>query len=159
MHRVVAGFVVAAALSAAATAAQAAEGLINKDGMTGPEVAAWLQAAGYKAQLDKDSVGDPMIKSSTDGIKFTIYFYDCVKGRCRSIQFSTGFDLDKGLALEKTNEWNRKNRYLKAFLDDENDPYVQYDVNLNDGRTFSGLDDDFAVWINILPEFAKFIDW
>jgi hypothetical protein len=141
-----------------AGAAQAQE--IHKDGMTGPEVAAWLQKGGYKAELTKDSSDDPMINSAAEGHTFKIYFYDCNEAkRCKALQFSAGFDMKEGLTLEKANEWNRKNRYLKAYLDDDRDPYVQYDVNVNAGRTMAGLDDDFGVWTGILGEFTTFIDW
>jgi hypothetical protein len=141
-----------------AGAARAQE--IHKDGMTGPEVAAWLQKGGYKAELTKDSSDDPMINSAAEGHTFKIYFYDCNEAkRCKALQFSAGFDMKEGLTLEKANEWNRKNRYLKAYLDDDRDPYVQYDVNVNAGRTMAGLDDDFGVWTGILGEFTTFIDW
>ena len=143
----------------AAGAGQAAAQQINEGGMTGPEVAAWLQKAGYKAELSKDEQGDPMISSAADGQVFKVYFYDCEAGRCKALQFSAGFDLKTPLTLEKANEWNRKNRYLKAYLDDEGDPYVQYDVNVNAGRTFAGLDDDFGVWTGTIGDFTTFIDW
>lgn len=132
---------------------------IHKDGLTGPEVQAWLQKAGYKAELSTDKSGDPMIKSAAQGHAFFVYFYDCAEGRCKALQFSAGFDLDKGTTLAKVNEWNRKNRYLKAYLDDDSDPYVQYDVNLNAGRTYSGLDDDFRIWTGMIADFTKFIDF
>ncbi len=133
--------------------------VIDKGGMTGPEAAAWLQKAGYKAELTKDEGGDPLIDSAADGHAFKVYFYDCKEGRCGALQFSAGFDRKEPLALEKANEWNRKNRYLKVYLDDDGDPYVQYDVNVNAGRTVSGLDDDFGVWTSMLGEFTTFIDW
>ena len=138
-------------------AAQAQD--IHKDGMTGPEVSAWLQKGGYKAELTKDDQGDPLINSAAEGQTFKIYFYDCKDERCKALQFSAGFDLKTPLALEKANEWNRKNRYLKVYLDDDGDPYVQYDVNVNAGRTISGLDDDFGVWTGMIGDFTKFIDW
>lgn len=148
----------AAMTALAAGAAQAED--IHKDGMTGPEVSAWLQKGGYKAELTKDDSGDPMINSAADGHNFKIYFYDCdAAKRCKALQFSAGFDLKEGLTLAKANEWNRKNRYLKAYLDDDLDPYVQYDVNVNAGRTLSGLDDDFGVWTGMIGDFTKFIDW
>ncbi|PTS81683.1 MULTISPECIES: YbjN domain-containing protein [unclassified Caulobacter] len=143
---------------AMAGTANAAE-MINRDGMTGPEVAAWLQKAGYKAALSKDSSGDPMIESAADGTNFKIYFYDCKDDRCKALQFSAGFDLKQPLKLEKANEWNTKNRYLKTYLDEEGDPYVQYDVNVNAGRTLEGLKDDFELWVGMLPDFTTFIGW
>jgi hypothetical protein len=70
---------------------------IHKDGMTGPEVAAWLQKAGYKAELTKDESGDPLINSAAEGQTFKIYFYDCNEAkRCKALQFSAGFDLKTG---------------------------------------------------------------
>lgn len=149
----------AAVLTLAGGSSAAAQELINKDGMTGPEVAKWLQAAGYKAELTKDKAGDPKILSATGGVNFTVYFYDCVKERCKALQFSAGFNLNDGLALAKINEWNKTHRYLKAWLDDENDPYVEYDVNVNAGRTMAGLNDDFDVWVDFLDSFTTFIGW
>ncbi|NEX91651.1 YbjN domain-containing protein [Caulobacter sp. 17J65-9] len=156
MKFAVAGLAVAAAVFAAGTASAAT---IHDGGMTGPEVAAWLKDKGYRAELSKDDAGDPMIDSAAEGINFKVYFYDCEGPRCKAIQFSAGFDLKNGLSLAKANEWNRKNRYLKVYLDDDSDPYVQYDVNVNAGRTMSGLDDDFSVWTGMLGDFAEFIDW
>jgi len=152
----------AAAALLGATAPATAEDL-HTDGMTGPEAAAWLQKAGYKAELTKDETGDPLITSAADGRSFKVYFYDCDKqgdgGRCKALQFSAGFDLKTPLTLDKVNEWNRKNRYLKAYLDDDGDPYVQYDVNVNAGRTVAGLDDDFGVWTGMIDDFTAFIGW
>ena len=130
-------------------------------GMSGPEVVAWLQKAGYKAELSKDDGGDPLIDSAAEGTKFKIYFYDCDKAqaRCKALQFSAGFDLKTGLKAEKMNEWNKGHRYLKAYIDEEGDPYIQYDVNVNAGRTLAGLDDDFGVWTSMISEFTTFIDW
>lgn len=151
--------VLAATLASGAAQAQAQEQELDKNGMTGPEVVEWLQKAGYKAELSKDSDGDPLIKSATGGQNFNVYFYDCANTRCKALQFSAGFDLKTPLSLDKSNEWNRENRYLKAYLDDEGDPYVQYDVNVNAGRTYSGLSDDFKVWTDMLSDFTDFIDW
>ena len=144
----------------AATAAQAAPTILHNDGMTGAEVAKWLRDAGYKAELTTDNGGDPVIKSSAEGVSFSIYFYDCeAKPRCKAIQFSAGFDLKQPLTASKLNEWNRDNRYLKAYVDDEGDPHVEYDVNLNASRTKEGLDDDFSIWTSMISDFTTFIDW
>jgi len=156
MKTLVASLSLAAALMLA-PAVQAEN--LHEGGMTGPEVVAWMQKAGYKAELGKDDSGDPMVSSAADGQTFKVYFYDCEAGRCKALQFSAGFDLKTPLTLDKTNEWNRKNRYLKAYLDEEGDPYVQYDVNVNAGRTLAGLDDDFGVWTGMIGDFTTFIGW
>lgn len=156
--------IVAAALALAASSATGAQAAaIHEGGMTGPEVAAWLQAAGYRAQLTKDSSGDPLINSASEGVNFKVLFYDCegaaAAQRCKALQFAAGFDLDKPLTAERMNEWNKSHRYLKAYINADGDPYVEYDVNVNAGRTTAGLDDDFGVWTGILSAFTTFIGW
>lgn len=154
------GLLAGAMLAITPAAALAAPGDIHVDGMTGAEVVKWLQDGGYKAELTKDDTGDPMIKSAAGGVNFIIYFYDCTaKPRCKAIQFSASFDLKQPMSAAKINEWNTKNRYLKAYIDDEGDPYVQYDVNLNAGRTKAVLDDDFGVWTSMIDDFTTFIGW
>lgn len=148
------------ALAPMAAGAASAPVILHNDGMTGAEVAKWLQDAGYKAELTTDKGGDPMIRSAAGGVNFNIYFYDCeIKPRCKAIQFSAGFDLKTAMTPAKINEWNKGHRYLKAYLDDEGDPQVDYDVNINAGRTKAGLDDDFAVWTSMIDDFTTFIDW
>ncbi|WP_232793370.1 YbjN domain-containing protein [Caulobacter hibisci] len=155
-----AGLFAGALVALAPLAASAAPVVLHNDGLTGPEVAKWLQDAGYKAELTTDKSGDPLVKSAAEGVAFSIYFYDCeAKPRCKAIQFSAGFDLKAPLTAAKINEWNRNHRYLKAYIDDEGDPHIEYDVNVNAGRTQAGLDDDFAVWTSMIGDFTTFIDW
>jgi len=66
-------------------------------GVTANEVAAVLKAKGLQAEMTTDDVGDPMIKSASEQINWRVIFYGCEKGRCTSIQFQAGFDLDNGI--------------------------------------------------------------
>src|SRR5688500_17315910 len=64
-----------------------------------------LQAAGYAAKLDKDKTGDPMIVSGSSGTTFHIYFYGCKDHKnCSTVQFSSGYNIEKALPLEQVNE-------------------------------------------------------
>ena len=156
MKRGVAATIGALALAASAAGAQARD--IPAGGLTVDEVAAWLQQAGYKGAIDKTDSGERYVTSAADGATFQVYMYDCKDGpRCGSMQFSMAFDLAKGLTPDKINEWNRDKRYIKAYLDAEGDPWGQYDVNLSPGRTYEGLDDDFAIWRQTIPVFKTFI--
>ena len=148
----------AAALVLAASAAGAQARDIPAGGLTVDDVAAWLQQAGYKGALSKSDDGERYVSSAAEGVNFQVYMYDCKDGpRCASMQFSVVFDLYKGLTTDKINQWNRDKRYIKAYIDSEGDPWGQYDVNLSPGRTYEGLDDDFAVWRQTLPVFKTFI--
>ncbi len=116
---------------------------------------------GYRAELTTDDQGDPKIKSSASGSNFSIFFYGCNDGSdCTSIQFSAGFDMDNGTTLTVANEWNAHKRYGQVYLDEENDPFLEMDVNLDGGgvseETFR---DTVGIWDKMLAEFQQHIDW
>lgn len=142
-----------------AAAATASAGLLPDGGVTAQEVAAGLLEKGYKAEITTDSTGDPKVMSAADGSNVSIYFYGC-KGegpRCNSIQFVSAFDLDDGMSLSRINLWNRENRFGRAYLDDENDPYVEMDVDVEHGFTTESLATWIDTWTQVLPRFKSYI--
>lgn len=105
-----------------------------------------LQSFGYRAELSKDSGGDPKISSASGGANFSIFFYGCRDGQnCDAISFSSAFDLDPGSNTELMNEWNQKKRYTKAYLDDEQDPVIDMDIYLGEGGVSI---DNFRTWVD-----------
>ncbi|MGL5008264.1 MAG: YbjN domain-containing protein [Paracoccaceae bacterium] len=128
---------------------------------TSPEaIAALLQEAGYRATVGVDNVGDPMIESSAAGADYTIYFYGCDNARnCQSLQFSSGYDLERGTSFQAMNDWNSTQRFGYAYLDNESDPYVNMDVNLAYGVSTDNLRDVFLVWDQVLSDFQGHINW
>lgn len=151
----------AAALAAGMTAAGAASAYQVRDGgITAKEVAEVLQSKGYKAEITTDSVGDPKVRSATDGTDFSILFYGCNKGpRCAAIQFMVGFNLRNGTTYERMNEWNRKNNFGKAYLDDEMDPFLNMTIDTEHGFLTEGLANNLDTWASVMPQFKKFIGW
>ena len=127
-------------------------------GMTIDEIAKWLQGAGYKAQIQTAN-GEQNIYSSADGQNFHIYQYDCNKTkRCGSFQFSVGFDTKGSFDPSKVNDWNKDNRWVRAYVDKVNDPWLEQDIDLTPGGTYELLDDEFAVWRMSLDHFHKYMD-
>jgi hypothetical protein len=116
-----------------------------------------LQAAGYKAELAADTGGDPMIRSSAAGAKFTIFFFGCEKNvDCGEIQFYAGWT-DKP-SLEQINEWNRKHRFGRAYLDEKGEVNVEYDVNLELGGISEALfRNDLELWDGLMGDFQNYI--
>jgi hypothetical protein len=139
-----------AAFLGAPGAAMAAGG-----GVTGPEVAAILQSEGYKAKVETDSEGDPIIRTSMSGVKVSLLFYDCDKGRCNSLQFSTGLDLDNGTTPTVINTFNKTYRYAAAYVDEENDPFLRYDFDLEHAQAAEHIRDQVSVWEDVLGSFLK----
>jgi hypothetical protein len=128
-------------------------------GVTAQEVAGVLQEKGYKAQVTKDKDGDPMVRSASGGVDFLILYYEC-KGRqrCPSIQFYAGFK-KQGITPARIAEWNAKKRFGRAYLDDEFDPRVEMDVDLEHGANTEAVANDMERWVTVLSEFTKFIGW
>jgi hypothetical protein len=150
----------AAALSAAAfTAVPAAAYVYPTAGVSAQEVAAVLRAKSLPVEITTDDQGDPLIKSSSTDLNWRVYFYDCTGGRCTSIQFSSGFDLDPGMTYAKCNEWNFTKRFGRCALDDEMDPYARYDVDTAKGYTSESMAYALDTWLLIVPTFSKFIGY
>ncbi|MDP1632647.1 MAG: YbjN domain-containing protein [Caulobacter sp.] len=151
--------VILAAALLGATALPASAAVYSAAGLTAEEAATVLRARKLEVEITTDEQGDPLIKSSSSDLNWRIYFYDCTAGRCTSIQFSAGFDLDDGLTYAKANEWNFTKRFGRAALDDEMDPYVRYDVDVAKGYTSESLDYALATWLLIVPTFSTFIGY
>ncbi|HET9640354.1 MAG TPA: YbjN domain-containing protein [Allosphingosinicella sp.] len=118
-----------------------------------------LQKEGMAAKVGVDKVGDPMITSGVGGTTFQIFFYNCTDHKaCATVQFHSGYDLKSPIGLDKINEWNRTKRFGRAFLDAENDPILEMDVDLDDGGLSQALFiDNIQFWSSILGEFEKHI--
>lgn len=95
-----------------------------------------MEAAGYDAELTQDGAGDPMILTRLSGWSTRIYFYGCDETShdgCDAVQFSAGFDREKPWTAEEAIKLARQYRFSSAYLDDEGDPYIEWDVITGDG--------------------------
>ena len=107
------------------------------------------------ASLDKDSQGDPVIQGRSDGIKYSINFYDCKPDvGCWDMQFMAGWSNVK-VSLDAINDWNRETRYGKAYLDKDSDPNLKMAVNVKHGVSRKNLEDTFDWWFVALKDFKK----
>jgi len=105
------------------------------------------------AELKTDNDGDPMIAGSIDGIKYQVHFYDCAGGKqCKNIQLYSWWTTRKKTTLEALNEWNRKKRFGKVYLDTDGDMAIIMPVNLDHGVSRKNLDDTFDWWETALKD-------
>jgi len=120
-----------------------------------------VQDAGFVATMGTDSDGDPRISSRVSDTKFLIYFYGCENNKdCKSILIKAGYDLDTGITASKVNEWNRNKRFGKAYIDDDGDPYLEMDVNMDfDGLGDKNFADTLDWWRVTVEKFEEFIGW
>lgn len=125
-------------------------------------IQAFLQGYGLQVTQSTDDVGDPLLESRIEGTYFQVYFYGCDDNghACTSVQFAAGFDKPEALSLTTVNTWNQETRFARAYLDDEGDPHLEYDVNLAvDGVGGKNFDDSIDIWRTVLADFRQTIDW
>lgn len=148
------------AASVALIAATTLPAVADIDASSEQLIADFLQKEGYQAKLEVLDDGEPVIRSSEAGSDFSIYFYDCTNGtNCKTIQFFTAYDLDNGMTMDQVNTWNREFRFGKVYLDDENDPFLEMDVNLDYGVSEGNFLDTLDWWTVVLGRFEEYIDW
>ncbi|MBR0551460.1 YbjN domain-containing protein [Stakelama marina] len=125
------------------------------------KIAEILRAYGFKPQISQSSNGDPYIAIANSGTRFLIFFNNCVEGQnCTTIQFYAGFSTDTPPPWKLINQWNRDNRFAKAYIDDENDPRLEMDMNLNEGGIArSNFVSNFLIWLRLLNAFKTHIGW
>ena len=121
-------------------------------------VVAALQAGGYKATLEKDSTGDPRIKSAASGSNFVVTFYGCTANKnCKTVTFYAGWSGTKA-NIELMNDWNKAKRFSRAYIDKDGDPVMEFDVDLDDGGMSQALfNDNVEFWEAAMGGFKKHI--
>lgn len=120
-----------------------------------------LTALGYQAQLKTDTNGSSNISLTIDGSPSSIYFYNCDEGKanCETLLFAYGMDFDKGVALEKANEWNANTIHGFVFTDDEADPWLNLVVMTGAGISSEVFADYMSIWRARIGAVRDFFDF
>ena len=148
------------ALAAGLLAAPAA-GAAVRDTIDANEVSAALRGVGATdIETTSDASGDPMVIAHFDDTRFQVIMYGCDDdGRCTSIQFRSGYDLDEGMTLEAVNDWNTAVRYGKVWLDDVDDPFIELDLDLSAGSSDAQVARYMQLWAAMVTEFEAHIGY
>ena len=149
-----AALMAAAGLAVALLAGSALATPIPDAGLTLSETASWLQGQGYAAH--EEASGDTSVPGVApshlmfdyEGVRVGVYLLDCKEGRCGSMQFAVGWSTHGKFDISQMNRWNRQKRWCRGYYDDENDPWIEMDVDLTPGGSFELLNDDFATFKN-----------
>ena len=104
-----------------------------------------MKQEGYSYTVDKD--GDLVWK--IDGYSALLL----IPKDKESILFRASFD--RNVPLSRINSWNRTKKYSRSYLDDENDPVLELDLDLEGGVTPARIVNflktsniSFSVWRN-----------
>lgn len=119
-----------------------------------------LRDLGYRATLDTDNQGNPKISSAIEGVNYTIFFYGCENTQlCEDLQFSAGFDLANGTTEFSMNDWNRDRIIGKAFVNENNDPFIQMFVPGVYDMSMQSFQRTVRRWGQGMADFKVHINW
>jgi hypothetical protein len=136
----------------------------NLGGMiTGADFARVAQIAGVYGPAEmraEDGNPGPVITAEIDGIFYSISFLNCnTRTDCTSLQLRAWWESSNAHSIEAMNTWNRDRRWSAAYLDQDGNATIEFDVNLAGGITAVNFDDTMQWWDAVLREFrAEVID-
>lgn len=122
-------------------------------------IATLIQSQGWETETISEAGEAPYIRVTRGGAVFIIDFLNCDDGRnCRTLRLLMGFSDAKDLPLEKFNEWNRDRRFARAYRDEDGDPVLAMDIDLD----FAGLPREnvgelFNTWTDSMESYRTFV--
>jgi hypothetical protein len=127
------------------------------DGSDPEALVSIIQDLGYRARLEVDGAGDPLIRSSVGGTQFAVVFYGCTENhdQCQILLFKAGYELKRKVGLELINQWNATRLFGRAYLDDVDDPWLELVLNVRGGVTREQFEQTFDWWESSVGEFEK----
>ena len=120
-------------------------------------VADTLSEMEYFATVEPYSNGRPRVRVRIGDRRASIAFYGCKDDMngCRSLLFSTGFRSDEPIPLSVINEWNERQIFSRAYLDDVGDPFIEMPVVAAEDLSDGEFERIVNLWKNILDDFVE----
>lgn len=142
----------AAAAFAVSTPAQAE--LINP---SNPEaIASLIRGMGMPAKLVTKPGENPYIESKYSGLVYLVFFMTCDDNNknCKTLQYYMGYNDSKDTTLEKLNEWNKDHRFARAYRDNEGDPVLEMDIDLDfKGLPRENIIESLKTWQSLMDQY------
>ena len=127
-------------------------------GMTIAEVEAVMSAEGLITNIIDDGEAGG-VQSHVSGVDFDVFAINCTQaGRCTEFLFIVGFDLPSGFPLQQINDWNATRLAGRAYLDQENDPFLDHVISVSGPMDAGAFREGLFLWAAVLDEFIDFIE-
>jgi len=110
---------------------------------------------GLPADIKHDDRDNVIVRSRVAGINFDVYFFHCVDGKCREIQFAAGWSNSEATP-GMVNEWNTTKRYLRVYWKPNKVIWAEQDAIVGRG-TSENIDDYLTTWEDVITEFKRFM--
>ena len=113
---------------------------------------ALLRELGADPQAKTRRDGVPYFEFVIDGRKTVLALYGCTPGPCAQALLHTGFKTDRKVDAQAINDWNREQRFVRAYLDRDGDPIVESDLVVA-GAQIATMREWIATWRQRVPQF------
>lgn len=107
-----------------------------------------LESMGYEVEQPKENVLQFAIEGHTALL---------INGKT-DIQFYSYFKKQKKVDLKKVNEWNATKRFSRAYLDQDGDVVIEWDLDLEGGTTAGALKESIRTYRLGVMAFVRFLN-
>ncbi len=118
-----------------------------------------LTAADFNFEETRDEQGDPLLKVSpgnSGAAKIDISFIGCgTDTTCEDVLLRATYSPDKPVALKVANDWNIRNRWARAYVNDKNEAVIEMDINAYGGIGHDALEAMVNTFFKIVGDFSK----
>jgi hypothetical protein len=136
--------------------------LLAAPGFTPPMAAQEVVSEVSTEQLRKllESMGYEVEQPKEDMLQFAIEGHTAlIVNKKTNIQFYSYFKKQKKkMDLKKVNEWNATKRFSRAYLDQDGDAVIEWDVDLEGGTTAGALKESIRTYRVGVMAFVRFLN-
>ncbi len=125
-------------------------------------IAAILTSAEFTFEETRDDQGDPLLKvapGNSGAAKIEINFVGCgTDPTCEDVLLRATFSPDKPVALKVVNDWNLRNRWARAYVNQKHEATIEMDINAYGGIGRDALEAMVNTFFKIVGDFSKELD-
>ena len=118
-----------------------------------------LTAADFNFEETRDEQGDPLLKVSpgnSGAAKIDISFIGCgTDPTCEDVLLRATYSPDKPVALKVANDWNIRNRWARAYVNDKDEAVIEMDINAYGGIGHDALEAMVNTFFKIVGDFSN----
>ncbi len=118
-----------------------------------------LTAAHFTFEEARDEQGDPMLKvnpGTSGAAKIDFSFIGCGSDpTCEDVLLRATYSPDKPVALKVANDWNLRNRWARAYVNDKQEAVIEMDINAYGGIGHDALEAMVSTFFKIVGDFSK----
>jgi len=122
-------------------------------------LASILSAADFTFEEVKDEQGDPLLKVSpgdSGAAKIDRVFVGCGNDpSCEDVLLRATYSPNKPVALKVANDWNLRNRWARAFVNDKKEAVIEMDISAYGGIGRDAVEGMVNTFFKIVRDFSK----